>query len=470
MSLHPATFETIVPSRHITFTLPNPLLHLNHFNASLLRVAVLDSPTAAGPAMIAAMLVPLYRESDWTFSTEPGHLQLLLSFPHLSRLVLIGNSPDSPLPTSYKPPLSANAVSETSVIEESLMPLLIALSPKEAFHRTGGGLPQIPFLSYEDEVIRSVVLEICVGDRVGEMLVEDVGLAVMNGDREFRRRLRFKRMPNLIQTQMRIHPNSLDFQELETVELRLDNGILVHPYLTPMVAGLSVVASYLDNQIQSGFRPKALCLGVGGGALLSFLNAQLGFEVLGIEEDEAVLRIARKYFGLKDSESMHLCVGDGIQMIEKLGLGVPNGIDARTDDILDKVNGKFNAIMVDLDSSDARMGTSAPPPEFVQKSILFAAKTLLSEHGVLIINVIPPCKRFYETLTDAFQDVLEELYEIDVADKENFVVIATVSQIQRVSGDADNTFLSKLKSVLSGSSYIDSIRVFSSATAAIDGG
>lgn len=416
--------------------------------------------------MIAAMLVPLYRESDWTFSTEPGHLQLLLSFPHLSRLVLVGNSPDSSLPTSYKPPISANAVSETSVIEESLMPLLIALSPTEAFRQTDGGLPQIPFLCYEDEVIRSIVLEICVGDRVSEMLVEDVELEVTNGDREFRRRLRFKRMPNLIQTQIRIHPDSLDFQDLETVRFRVNNGVLVHPYLTPMVAGLSVIAYNLDNQIQRGFRPKALCLGVGGGALLSFLNAQLGFEVLGIEEDEVVLRIASKYFGLKDSESVHLCVGDGIQMIEKLGLGVPTGSDARNDNVLDKINGKFDVIMVDLDSSDARMGTSAPPPEFVQKSILLAAKTLLYEHGVLIINVIPPSKGFYETLTDVF----EELYEIDVADKENFVVIATVSQIQTGSGDADNSFLSKLKSIMSGSSYMDSIRVISSATATIGGG
>ncbi|VFQ91244.1 unnamed protein product [Cuscuta campestris] len=459
MALDPSAFETTVPSRYITFTLPNPLLHLNHFTATLLRIAVIDSPSGAtAQTTIAAMLVPPFRESDWTFSTESGHLQLILAFPHLSRLVLIGNCPDSPRATSHKPP---SPTDDTSGIEDALMPLMIALCPKEAFRRTGGGLPRIPFLNYEDKVIQIRVLETCFGNRVGEIAVEDVELEAENGSREFRRRLRFKRTPNLIQTQIRIHPESLDFENLEAMKFQTDNRVLVHPYLTPMVAGLSVIASHLDGLIRTGIRPKALCLGVGGGALLSFLNSQLGFEVVGVEEDDRVLEMARKYFGLEeDGESIRLCVGDGMDMIRKLYTGAGKIQNHDLSNAKD-FGVKFDAIMVDLDSACAGAGTSAPPPEFVHKPTLSAAKRLLSEHGVIIVNVMPLCEQFYETLMSKFRDVFGELYEIDVADDENVVVIATASKIRRDSGGSGKSFLSKLDCVIQGS-YLGSIRAVSS--------
>ena len=71
----------------------------------------------------------------------------------------------------------------------------------------------------------------------------------------------------------------------------------MHPYLGPMVASLLLVGCCTEERIQCGFKPKALCIGVGGGALLRFLRAQLGFEVVGIEADE-VLLVARRYFWL----------------------------------------------------------------------------------------------------------------------------------------------------------------------------
>jgi len=37
-------------------------------------------------------LVSQIREPDWIFSTESGHLQLLLSSPGISQLILIGNN------------------------------------------------------------------------------------------------------------------------------------------------------------------------------------------------------------------------------------------------------------------------------------------------------------------------------------------------------------------------------------------
>ncbi|XP_075085196.1 uncharacterized protein LOC107787114 [Nicotiana tabacum] len=465
--LDPTIFKTIVPSRYITFIIPNPLLHLDHFHSQELRISILDSPLPSKPTQIAAMLVPINRESDWIFSTEQGHLQLLLTFSHLSRLIIIGNSPNSPHPTSYNhSPVLSNCIADSSVVEEKLLPLLIELTPTLAFRRTGGGLPEIPeipFLSYEDGVIRSLVLERCVGQCVGEMLVEDVELELENGDREFRRRLRFKRMPNLVQTQIRIRPKKVDFVDMEGVEFEVvDDGILVNPYLTPMVAGLSVIASYLDAQIGKGIKPKALCLGVGGGALLGFLSSQLGFLVLGVEIDHVVLEVARRYFGLVHGDLVHVCVGDAIEMIEKFATSVENDglhgcCDLDGSDCLGQFHGKFDVIMVDLDSSNASMGTSAPPLQFLQKSVLLAAKTLLSKDGAVIINVIPSDQSSYKQVIAEFQEVFAGLYEIDVGNGENFVLIASTSEIGHVFCHYQSKFPNKLKQV--SGSYVDSIRM-----------
>lgn len=409
------------------------------------------------------MLVPIDRESDWYFSTEQGHLQLLLNFPQLSRLVIIGNSPNSTNPTSYNPLLCTDGVADSSVVEENLMPLLIELIPKSAFCRTAGGLCEIPFLCYEDEVVRSLVLDRCVGEFVGEILIEDVELELENGGgREFRRRLRFKRMPNLVQTQIKIRPKKVDFVNMEEVEFEIvDDGVLVHPYLTPMVAGLSVIRSFLDAKIGNGIKPKALCLGVGGGALIVFLSSQLGFQVLGIEADNVVLQVARKYFGLERGNSIQLCVGDALEMIRKFATQVESdgvcGYVLENGEHLDDFDGKFDVIMVDLDSSDANIGRSAPPLAFFQKSVLLATKTLLNKDGVVIINVIPSDQSSYKLVITEIQEVFAELYEIDVGNGDNFVLIASASEIGHVSSHHQSKFLKKLKQV--SGSFVDSIRL-----------
>lgn len=317
--------------------------------------------------------------------------------------------------------------------------------------------PRIPFLNYDDGVISSVVVEVCLGSRVGEMLVEDVELEICEefGSRrtEFRRRLRFKRTPNLIQTQICI---SRDFNSCEN-ELAmtsfpssdyLNTAMLVQPYLIPMVASISLVSSSLEEKIQSGYRPKALCLGVGGGALLSFLNTQLGFEVVGVEEDEAVLGLARRRFGLPENPYIRVHIGDGIELLKN------RSFCGKHDRVLDS---KFDVVMVDLDSSEAGIGTMAPPVAFVEESVLVATRAILCKSGIVVMNVIPSSRLSYEKLTDDFNKVFDEVYEIDVENGENFVLIASVSQIGKFCLDSESGFICKLRKAISGS-FIDAIR------------
>ncbi|XP_047321134.1 eEF1A lysine and N-terminal methyltransferase [Impatiens glandulifera] len=452
MSLDDGMFEALIPSRFIVFTIPNSIpssaaTDRCFLHTQFLRIAVLDSPQqpSTDTPRTAAMFVPLHRENDWIFTTEAGHLQLLFSCPEISRLILVGNDPSHFHPFAYDRPESIDSNHRES-IEVSLTPLLFALSPRISFRN---GLPEIPFLAYEDEVIRSVITERCIGSLVGEMIVEDVELDSKLSMREFRRRLRFKRMPNLIQTQMLIVPCDDDSENLKEMKFKPEIGILVHPYLTPMVAALSLISLHLGEKFQFGNRPNALCLGVGGGALLSFLNSQLGFDVVGVEADEIVLAIAKRHFGLQEGDNVSLVKGDAIKFVEQLASGVMNRSC--------KSVSEFDVIMVDLDSTEASFGMSAPSMEFVEHSVLVATRLVLSNMGIVIVNVISPCRLFYEKVIHRFRLVFNELYEIDVDNGENRILIGSALPIAAANSEGcSDYFLGKLRLVLSGA-YMNSL-------------
>eukprot|EP00268_Persea_americana_P062296 TRINITY_DN7980_c3_g1_i1.p1 TRINITY_DN7980_c3_g1~~TRINITY_DN7980_c3_g1_i1.p1 ORF type:complete len:485 (+),score=42.11 TRINITY_DN7980_c3_g1_i1:241-1695(+) len=482
MAIEEGTFQNLSPSRFLTFSFPNPDSDPLRLGDDSLRIAVLDSPRPSDPdPRVAALLVPNGREHDWIFSSSYGHLQLIANSQGISRLILVGNPPRAdPGTATYTRPVRSDESSRAR-FQKMLIPLLLALCPKSAFR---SGIPEIPFIVYEDNVFRSVPVEVCNGPVVGEMLVEDVEIETA-GDgeeditgREFRRRLRFKRMPNLIQTQMRIV--SADG------ESRPDMTVFVQPYLPPMVASLSLIAPHLEECTRSGSRPRALCVGVGGGALLSFLRVQLGFfDIVGVEMDDTVFRVAKQHFGLAEDEFLRVCVGDGVELIQKFALRVihwnslcdklalhpnssfschlvPNGFEINRGiemgRCVDDRDSLIDVIMVDLDSSDATNPQSAPPLEFVQKKILLAVRSALHGRGVFALNVIKSGgDSFYGSLVTALGEVFSELYEIDIGNGENYVLVATVLPVGFVDLESKSTILDKLRRIIDGS-YIDRLR------------
>ncbi|KAL9688484.1 hypothetical protein QQ045_032905 [Rhodiola kirilowii] len=460
MAVDIGQFETLTPSRFTTFTIPHPSIS----TASPLRVAVLDTtvPQPIDPPKVAAMIVPPGRERDWIFSTKSGQMQLLFNSLGISRLIIIGNVPES---ADYSPVIYNRDVENGFVVSEvSLYPLILALFPKAS---AVDGFFDVPFLSYQDDVIASVVLEKCVGPFVGEMLVEDIEIELKvdgegEGDcvetckkREFRRRLRFRRMPNLVQTEIRIVPGREVGQEerlgVGDFKFRLDLGRLVHSYLGPMAASLKLISKCVEEKMRAGIRPKALCVGVGGGALLGFLRTQLGFMVVGVEVDEDVLRISSRYFGMVEDEQMQLRVGDGMEELKRFGcrcehsFGVHYAEGGRCCNDLGCKASKFDVIMLDLDSDDPMHGLMAPPKAFLQRSVLKNAKLALRKTGILVVNVIPPSDLYYKSLINDFREMFADLYEIDVGNGENFVLIASVSPIEPIGDQNDSYILKKLK-------------------------
>ncbi|KAH9570710.1 hypothetical protein CY35_02G055900 [Sphagnum magellanicum] len=195
-------------------------------------------------------------------------------------------------------------------LKKQLGPLVVALAPRICFQ---AGPPVIPFVSYADNILQRIVVEEAYSTLTGAIVVEDVALLDENAtisnsgsssgrtddskdsdvqflpcvvdeglrrkapqwkqlcDEEdrysksvrvvWRRRLRFKRMPNLIQTEV-----SLNFQSgTQTSASEAQRLVLVAPAL--------------EAWMELGKRVKVLALGIGGGALPIFLHKHFGFHV-----------------------------------------------------------------------------------------------------------------------------------------------------------------------------------------------
>ncbi|KAL4576762.1 hypothetical protein LXL04_012861 [Taraxacum kok-saghyz] len=447
--IEPSKLEAITPSQFITFTMQNTLKNRLHLCSPLLRIAVLDSPlhSADKSPVISAMIVPKDRETDWNFCTKSGHMQLLFKFHGLiSRLILIGNIPPVRGPFAYKRPSVTDRTNQ-EILENELKPLLLSLHPKSS-SLCDNGLPGTLFLKDDDDVAYRVTVDEIRGPIVGEILVEDIQLLGYDDrNKQLRRRLRFQRMPQVLQSQAILvaitgnneatTPTDLEsLRKIESVRFEANTQILVHPYLIPMVWGLAKVASHLDMLL----KPRALCLGVGGGVLLNFLDTEMGFEVTGVESDRVVLDVATEYFGLNKTGSIRLVVGDAIFMIENV---LPNYPPAR-----------FDVVFVDLDSSEAENGFCAPPPEFIKKPVFEGLRSAIDDGGVVIMNEAHLNQVLYATMVKELKEIFHKVFLVYVEDIENRVVIATVSPPSPVG--IGNVFLMKLKSKFRNT-YISSI-------------
>ncbi|KAL4576764.1 hypothetical protein LXL04_012863 [Taraxacum kok-saghyz] len=460
--IDPSKFEDINPAQFITFTLQNTLTNRRHLHFPLIRVAVLDSPTASYEGdlpVIAAIVVPRNRETDWTFCTESGHKQLLFKLGTVSRLILIGNIPPAQGPSIYKRRTIDPVKQE--LLENELIPLLLPLHPKSS-PISDDGSPKTLFLMDDDDVAYRVTVSKFLGPVVGEFLVEDIELVGYDDrNKQLRRRLRFKRMPQVVQSQALLLPiigydeatTQTDLESLRKIEdatFEPDTEILVHHYLIPMVSGLSVAASNINMLVS----PRALCLGVGGGVLLTFLDTHFAFEVTGLEADPVVLDVATKYFGFNKTGSMRLVIGDAIEMIQNFP---PYKSSAYRHEFADTTNyppAKFDIIFVDLDSSDARLGFCSPPREFVKKPVIEGLRSLLDDCGVVIINVFHLDEELYGTLVKELKENFHKVYKVNVENEDYFVVVATVSEAP--PDEVENIFLKKLKAAIP-ETYMDSI-------------
>lgn len=327
-------------------------------------VTVLDVPSGgAADHACCAIVVPSGEEEDWIYASEGGQWQLASS-ASVARLVLVARSGARPGPAQRQ-------------LEAALQPLVQLLAPRGARDKGAG----VPFVSYADDVLRRETLEVLDSPVSGPMVVEDVEVALdeaaaagqgqvaqrgappapatsaHEADAEggavertaLRRRLRFKSMPNLIQSEVPLHlsdcapcgaaaasnaAGEVSSQGGRAAEghandirpggggglllaatgraaRRPDYSRLVHKYLPPIVAGFTLVGRALQDEVDAGRQPGVLAIGGGACTLPIFLHRHFPFRIEVVEMDELVIQLARRHFGLEEDARLVVYVAEG---------------------------------------------------------------------------------------------------------------------------------------------------------------
>lgn len=158
---------------------------------------------------------------------------------------------------------------------------------------------------------------------------------------------------------------------------------LKHPYEKAMLHGLR----YTDK------RGSALLVGVGGGTAAKFLHAHFpDMKINAVELDPMVLKVAERYFGLKENENLRIYTNDGRRFMEEHP-------------------GKYDIIMIDT------FGEVGIPYHLMTQEFYKLANENLSNDGILIQNMhrnTPTFSPLLHTITTVFDQVEYDLPETNV--------------------------------------------------------
>ncbi|XP_004626861.1 methyltransferase-like protein 13 [Octodon degus] len=328
---------------------------------------VVDSP-AVKPSRdnyFAIFIIPQGRETEWLFGTEEGLKQLAAS-AGFRRLITVALH-------------RGQQYDGMDIIQAELSARVMELAP--------AGMPaqqQVPFLSVGGDIgVRTVQHQDC-SPLSGAFVVEDV----QGDDRRYFRRLIFLSNRNVVQSEARLlkdvshraqKKRKKDKKKQQPVDdlpaapgQSIDRSYLCCEHHKAMIAGLTL----LGNPELLLETPLALLVvGLGGGSLPLFVHDHFPkFHVDAVEIDPCMLEVATQWFGFSQSDRMKVHIADGLDYITSLA-----GREART---------HYDVIMFDVDSKDPTLGMSCPPPAFVDQLFLHKVKSILTDEGVFILNLV----------------------------------------------------------------------------------
>ena len=176
---------------------------------------------------------------------------------------------------------------------------------------------------------------------------------------------------------------SLRFERGGAIQSALDPEDLRDLRL-PYTRGMMTAFAAIDD-------PRSvLVIGLGGGALPSFLHAvypELQIDVF--ELDPAVLEVAERHFGFQQDTALRVMIGDGRRLLEEP--------DESREDL------RYDVIMLDA------YGKNSVPAHLCTLEFLRSVRTRLRERGVVAANVWGP-------KTNAQHDAMLRTYRAAFAD------------------------------------------------------
>ncbi|RCN25457.1 hypothetical protein ANCCAN_28830 [Ancylostoma caninum] len=152
-------------------------------------------------------------------------------------------------------------------------------------------------------------------------------------------------------------------------------------YARMMIAGL-FFSTALD--IRSTRKQRTLIIGMGAGVMNSYLTTipDLPLDVTAVDNDPIMETIGKKWFHLRETPLHHVIIQDGVQFVRTAA----------------RRGQRYDGIIIDV--SHNRLGPLiCPTVEFLENEVIRNLAKILTERGVLIVNVATLRQFFHEANT-----------------------------------------------------------------------
>lgn len=160
----------------------------------------------------------------------------------------------------------------------------------------------------------------------GESLVNGKWMVehVKGGDDKIFRRLIFMNSSSLIQSEVEVYKTPKG-------KLKFHDDYLSCDHHRSMLVSLQFLDGDLATSISKASSYRFLVLGLGGGLLAKFLHKKLsGSQIVGVEYDKAIVKVARGHFGLPMDDKIIVIVDDAYKTMEEYSTKEGNTVVLKT--------------------------------------------------------------------------------------------------------------------------------------------
>ncbi|XP_039270372.2 eEF1A lysine and N-terminal methyltransferase-like [Styela clava] len=322
---------------------------------------IVDKSSSKLHCKFAVFIVPQGRESEWLFASNEGRRSVAEQTP-FKRVLFVSLHPEHEYGTRED-------------LQAELNSTVMDFAPP-------GTQPSdnVPYLSTNNEDMGHRIVR-CKGESAinGKYIVEDFA---KDGDAWYRHLVLMLRQ-SIVQTEIRLKkdPSASGRKsskrntktDISTEGLIPDHTYLTSGYDQPAIAGV-VLKQSPDSEFN------AMAIGVGGGALSTFLHHNFkNCNLTAIELDPAMIEVAREWFGLpKNGERFNAHVADGIKFVED---------EAKRIEVAGN-EGKYDIIIIDVDGKEYSFGISCPAVSFVKLDYLMKVAKIMKPDGLLMFNLL----------------------------------------------------------------------------------
>ncbi|CAG9771157.1 unnamed protein product [Ceutorhynchus assimilis] len=345
-------------------------------NTPRYSIYVVEIDSEVKNAAYAALIVPEGREAEWLFSTKAGRKNLI-EITKLNRLTIVimhrGQKYES-----------------LELVEKELEEIVCNLAPANLTAR------KIPFLTVGSaELGKRTIKHEGTSPFSGNYIIEDVE---HNDDNLKYRRLYYLSSQLVIQSEAKLKTIR---QRSGTKKEVVDLTVLTcqhHVYM-------SIAAHAAVNK-----NSKVVVLGLGGGGLCSFLHNFLPqTDIVGVEIDPEMLKIATKWFGFQPNSKLQAKIQDGLEFIRQL----------------DSDGLTVDAILCDVDSKSTEIGMSCPPKEFLASDFLGSISKVIGKRGLFVANIVLRDQTLRPGILATLQDVFKMVVAYKLSKDLNEIFVCT---------------------------------------------